>query len=172
MDLSFRWLSLSSIFSFCLSMDDANPKKSICITSFTPRSVLVKVRSTNIIGVSSSRFLLAECWFSSSPCFPFRLKKVTDWLRLVSPVKLYRLNKVEWWITSELQQIFQRVSAVTVFKRYVVLMISKIDVTLLHDTWWHLHYIFDPYAERKNIVERKYCLPWTGLGSWFKPKGF
>ena len=88
MDLSFRQLSLSAIFPFYLSVDDVNPENGVSVPSFSPMSVLVEVCSTNMVGVSSSHFLLAKSWFSSSSCFPFILKKVADWLRLVSPVDI------------------------------------------------------------------------------------
>ena len=78
MDLSFRRLSLSAIFSFCLSVDDVNPEEGVSVFSFSLMSVLVEVCSTNMVGSSSSRFLLDKCWFFSPPCFPFRLKKVAD----------------------------------------------------------------------------------------------
>ena len=71
MVLSFGRLSLSAIFSFCLSVNDVNPKKGVSVTSSFPVSVLVQVCSTCIVGVSSVRFLLAKCFFSSSPCFPY-----------------------------------------------------------------------------------------------------
>ena len=83
MGLSIKQLSLNAIFSFCLSVDDVNLEKDISATSFYPVSVLVEVCSSNMFGVSSLRFLLAKRWFSSSPCFPFRLKKIADWPRLV-----------------------------------------------------------------------------------------
>ena len=60
MVLSFRRLSLSAIFSFCLSVDDVNPKKGVSVTSFSPVSVLAEVCSTRLVGVSSSLFLLAK----------------------------------------------------------------------------------------------------------------
>ena len=66
-------------------MGNVNPMKCVSITSFSSMSVLVEVCSMNIVGISSSRFLLAKPWLYSSPCFPFRLKKVADWLCLVSP---------------------------------------------------------------------------------------
>ena len=84
MDLCLRRLSLSAIFSFCLSLDDVNPEKGVSVTSFSLISGVVEVCSANIVGVSSSRFLLGKRWFSSSPCFPFKLKKVRDSLLLVS----------------------------------------------------------------------------------------
>ena len=71
MDLSFRRLSLNAIFSW----DNVNPEKGVSATSFSLMSVLVEICSINIVGVSSSRFLLAKRWFSSSPCFLFRFKK-------------------------------------------------------------------------------------------------
>ena len=88
MVLSFRQLILNAIFSFCLSMDDVNPTKGVSVTLFSPVSVPVEVWSTSIVGVSSSCFPLVKRWFSFSPCFPFGLKKVADWLRLVSPVDI------------------------------------------------------------------------------------
>ena len=76
MDLSFRQLSLGAIFSFCLSMDDVNLKKGVSITSFSPMSVLVKVYLTNIVGVTSSRFLLAKSVGFFFPLFSFWIEKV------------------------------------------------------------------------------------------------
>ena len=78
MNLSFRRLTLCAILSFCLSVGDVHPETGVPITSFPPISAFVEVCSTSIVGVSSSRFLLAKHWFSSSLCFPFRLKNVTD----------------------------------------------------------------------------------------------
>ena len=88
MVLSFRRLNLSAIFSFCLSVDDVNPKKCVFIALFSSVSVLVEVSSSSIVSVSPSRFLLAKRWFSFSPYFSFGLKKVADWLRLVYPLNI------------------------------------------------------------------------------------
>ena len=60
MNLYFRRLSLSAIFSFCLSVDYVNPEKGVSVIAFSPISVLIEVCSTCIDGASSSRSLLAK----------------------------------------------------------------------------------------------------------------
>ena len=59
MELFFRRLSFSAIFSFCLFVYDVNPEKGVSIASFSPISMLIEICSTNIVGAVSSRFLLA-----------------------------------------------------------------------------------------------------------------
>ena len=58
MNLSFRQLSLSVIFSFSLSMDDVNPETDVSIASFSAMSVFIEVWSISIVGINSSSFLL------------------------------------------------------------------------------------------------------------------
>ena len=69
-------------------MSDVNPEKSFSIVSFFLINMLLGVCSINLVGISSSHFRLGKQWFSSSPCFPFGLKKVADYLFLVSPVDM------------------------------------------------------------------------------------
>ena len=53
----------------------------------------VEACSTKMLGVCSSRFLFKFRLFVSSPCLDLLLKKIADWLRLVSPVDIIQVER-------------------------------------------------------------------------------
>ena len=61
--------------------------------------VHVEACSTKMVGVCSSRFLFEVLLLVSSSCLDFLLKKIADWLRLVSSVDNIKVARDGMWIT-------------------------------------------------------------------------
>ena len=85
--LSLRRLSFSAIYSLLLLVAGVCCSEDVIWFVSSLTSVHVEACSTKMVGVCSSRFLFEVQLLVSSPCLDLLLK-ITDWLRLVSPVDI------------------------------------------------------------------------------------
>ena len=56
MNLNLRQLVLSTIFSFCISVNDVNPEKGVSVSSF-PLMLVLKHSSNNALEIGNCRYI-------------------------------------------------------------------------------------------------------------------
>ena len=86
--LSLRRLRFSATCSLLLLVTGVCYNEDVMWFVSSLTSVHVETSSIKIFGVCSSRFLSEVLLFVPSPCLDLLLKKITDWLRLVSPLDI------------------------------------------------------------------------------------